>query len=152
MMLHSHQDDFPRIVLAPGDVEETYRLTAKAFDLADKYQTTVVVLVDKNICENDRTVMFPDVSNIKIDRGKFIKEKVEDYKRYAFSDDGVSTRSIPGVGNFFIANSDEHDEYGYSSEEIDVRNKMMNKRMKKLITCAQKICQTPKFMALKMPI
>lgn len=143
MMLHSHQDDFPRIVLAPGDVEETYRLTAKAFDLADKYQTTVVVLVDKNICENDRTVMFPDVSNIKIDRGKFIKEKVEDYKRYEFSDDGVSTRSIPGVGNFFIANSDEHDEYGYSSEEIDVRNKMMGKRMKKLVTCAQKDMPDP---------
>jgi len=137
MILHSHQDDFPRIVLTPGDVEETYKLTAKAFDLADKYQTTVVVLIDKNICENDRTVMFPDVSNIKIDRGKFIKEKVEDYKRYEFSDDGISTRSIPGVGNYFLANSDEHDEYGYSSEEIEMRNKMMEKRMQKLITCAQ---------------
>ena len=137
MVLHSHQDDFPRIVLTPGDVKETYELTAKAFDLADKYQTTVVVLIDKNICDNERTVAFPDVSNIEIDRGKFSKEKVGDYKRYDFSEDGVSTRSVPGVGNFFIANSDEHDEYGYSSEEIENRNKMMKKRMQKLITCDQ---------------
>jgi len=143
MILHSHQDEFSRIVLAPGDVEETYRLTAKAFDLADKYQTTVVVLMDKNICENDRTVMFPDVSNLKIDRGKFVEERVEDYKRYEFSDDGVSTRSIPGVGNFFIANSDEHDEYGYSSEEVDMRNKMMNKRMQKLTSCSKNDMPAP---------
>ncbi len=143
MTLHSHQDEFPRLVLAPGDVEETYNLTAKAFDMADKYQTTVVVLIDKNICENDRTVLFPDVSNIKIDRGKFTKEKVEDFKRYEFSKDGVSTRSIPGVGNYFLANSDEHDEYGYSTEEMELRNKMMKKRMQKLITCSQKDMPEP---------
>jgi len=149
MILHSHQDDFPRIVLAPGDVEETYRLTAKAFDLADKYQTTVVVLIDKNICENDRTVLFPEVSNIKIDRGKFIKEKVEDFKRYEFSEDGISPRSIPGVGNYFLANSDEHDEYGYSTEEMELRNKMMKKRMQKLITCSQKDMPDPEVYGLE---
>ncbi|MBW6441985.1 2-oxoacid:acceptor oxidoreductase subunit alpha [Patescibacteria group bacterium] len=143
MVLHSHQDDWPRIVLTPGDVQETYELTAKAFDLADKYQTTVVVLIDKNICENDETMMFPNVTDLKIDRGKFIKEKVEDYKRYELSEDGVSPRSIPGVGNFFIANSDEHDEYGYSSEEIENRNIQMKKRMQKLITCAQNDMPNP---------
>lgn len=136
MVLHSHQDDFPRIVLAPGDVKEAYDLTIKAFDLADKYQTTALVLMDKNICENDMTVSFPDVSNIKIDRGKFVKEKVENYLRYKYEDDGVSTRSIPGVGNYFLSNSDEHEETGYSTEEIEDRDKMMKKRMQKLITCA----------------
>ncbi len=143
MILHSHQDDFPRIVLTPGDVKETFELTKKAFDLADKYQTTVVVLLDKNLCENDSTVLFPDVTNVKIDRGKFIKEKVEDFKRYEFSEDGISPRSIPGVGNFFIANSDEHNEYGYSSEEVGDRNMMMKKRMQKLITCSQNDMPNP---------
>ena len=143
MVLHSHQDEFPRIVLAPGDVKETYELTKKAFDLADKYQTTVLVLVDKNICENDRTLPFPDVSNLNIDRGKFIKEKVEGYLRYKYEDDGISPRSIPGVGNFFIANSDEHNEEGYSTEEIEDRNRMMKKRMQKLVTCSQNDMQEP---------
>ena len=143
MVLHSHQDEFPRIVLAPGDVAETYELTIKAFNLADKYQTPVVVLLDKNICENDKTLLFPDITKVKIDRGKFVKKKIDDYLRYKYEDDGVSVRSIPGVGNFFIANSDEHNEEGYSTEEIEDRNKMMEKRMKKLLTCAENDMPNP---------
>jgi len=143
MALHSHQDEFPRIVLAPGDVAETYELTIKAFNLADKYQTPVVVLLDKNICENDKTLLFPDTTKVKIDRGKFVKKKIDDYLRYKYEDDGVSVRSIPGVGNFFIANSDEHNEEGYSTEEVEDRNKMMEKRMKKLLTCAENDMPNP---------
>lgn len=143
MALHSHQDEFPRIVLAPGDVEETYHMVKEAFHIADKYQTTVMVLMDKNLCENDKTMVFPNLSEIKIDRGKFTKEKVDDYFRYKYEDDGVSLRSIPGSGNFFIANSDEHDELGYSTEEIEERNKMMGKRMQKLITCANEDMKDP---------
>ena len=143
MALHSHQDEFPRIVLAPGDVAETYELTIEAFNLADKYQTPVVVLLDKNICENDKTLLFPDTAKVKIDRGKFIKKKIDDYLRYKYEDDGVSVRSIPGVGNFFIANSDEHNEEGYSTEEVEDRNKMMEKRMKKLLTCAENDMPNP---------
>ena len=143
MALHSHQDEFPRIVLAPGDVAETYELTIKAFNLADKYQTPVVVLLDKNICENDKTLLFPDITKVKIDRGKFVKKKIDDYLRYKYEDDGVSVRSIPGVGNFFIANSDEHNEEGYSTEEIEDRNKIMEKRMKKLLTCAENDMPNP---------
>ena len=143
MVLHSHQDEFPRIVLAPGDVAETYELTINAFNLADKYQTPVVVLLDKNICENDKTLLFPDITKVKIDRGKFVKKKIDDYLRYKYEDDGVSVRSIPGVGNFFIANSEEHNEEGYSTEEIEDRNKMMEKRMKKLLTCAENDMPNP---------
>ena len=143
MALHSHQDEFPRIVLAPGDVAETYELTIEAFNLADKYQTPVVVLLDKNICENDKTLLFPDTAKVKIDRGKFVKKKIDDYLRYKYEDDGVSVRSILGVGNFFIANSDEHNEEGYSTEEVEDRNKMMEKRMKKLLTCAENDMPNP---------
>jgi len=143
MVLHAHQDEFPRIVLAPGDVEETYRLTVEAFNLADKYQTPVVVLLDKNICENERTLSFPDITKTVIDRGKFVKEKIADYLRYRYENDGISPRSIPGVGNFFITNSDEHNEAGYSTEEIEDRNKMMQKRMKKLEACAENDMSAP---------
>ncbi len=136
-ILHAHQGDFPRIVLAAGDIQEAFELTFQAFNLADKYQTPVVVLLDKNVCENDRTVSFPDISKFEIDRGKYLNEKINDYKRYKYEEDGISLRSRPGLGNFFIANSDEHNEYGYSTEEIEVRNKMMQKRMQKLLTCAE---------------
>jgi 2-oxoglutarate/2-oxoacid ferredoxin oxidoreductase subunit alpha len=122
--------------LAAGDAQEAFYLTMKAFNLADKYQTPVVLLIDKNICECDQSFSSFDISNYKIDRGKFTTDKIENYKRYALEDDGVSMRTVPGVGNYFLANSDEHDEYGFSNEEIEVRNAQMKKRMTKLETCA----------------
>jgi len=142
-VLHAHQGDFPRIVLAAGDAIEAFYLTMEAFSYADKYQTPVLLLIDKNICDNDQSTQFFDVAGYRIDRGKFTKKQVENYKRFELSQNGVSTRTIPGSGNFFVANSDEHDEYGLSSEEIDNRNNQMNKRMQKLITCEKEDMQPP---------
>lgn len=143
-VLHAHQGDFPRIVLAAGDGREIFDLTMKAFNLAEKYQTPVVVIVDKNLCEDDQSFLFFDVAEYKIDHGKFSTEKIEDYKRYALSEDGISLRSVPGRGNWFLANSDEHNEYGYSDEEGENRNVQNNKRMKKLITCENNDMEVPK--------
>jgi 2-oxoglutarate/2-oxoacid ferredoxin oxidoreductase subunit alpha len=135
-VLHAHQGEFPRIVLAAGDALETFNLTRQAFNLAEKYQTPVVLLIDKNICENDQSFEFFNVTSHLIDRGKFETKELKNYQRYKLQADGISVRSIPGVGNYFIANSDEHDEAGFSNEEIDVRNAQMKKRMTKLETCA----------------
>jgi len=136
-ILNAHQGTFPKIVLAAGDSEEAFNLSRQAFNLADKYQTPVVVLIDKNICDNDQSTAPLNLSTYTVDRGKFTTEKIEKYKRYEVSENGVSTRTVPGSGNFFIANSDEHDELGFSNEEIDNRNKQMKKRMQKLSECAK---------------
>jgi 2-oxoglutarate/2-oxoacid ferredoxin oxidoreductase subunit alpha len=136
LTLHAHQGDFPRIVLAAGDAKEAFELTMTAFNLADKYQTTVVLIEDKLLAENDQSFVPFDYSDYQIDRGKYTDKKQENFKRYELTDDGVSTRTCFGSGNFFIANSDEHDEIGYSKEESDNRNAQMEKRMKKLATCA----------------
>jgi len=134
-VLHAHQGDFPRIVLAAGDAGEAFSLTKDAFNLADRYQTPVIVLIDKNICECDQSFdPFTAPSNV-LDRGKFTIKASPDYERYGHSVDGVSVRSFPGYGNFFVANSDEHDVNGFSTEEVDERKKQMNKRMTKLKTC-----------------
>lgn len=143
MILNAHQGDFPRIVLAAGDTQEAFDLTMQAFNLADKYQTPVVLLVDKNICESDISLPLFDSSAYKIDRGTLTKEKIEDYKRFELTDNGISTRSMPGTGNFLCSNSDEHDEYGFSTEESDLREKMMEKRMGKLEVCRKEDMQAP---------
>lgn len=144
MILNAHQGEFPRIVLAAGDAKETFELTMKAFNLADKYQTPVVLIIDKNICENDQSFPFFDFSDYKIDRGKFSTKLIPEYQRYEHSKDGVSQRTIPGVGNFFCANSDEHDQIGYSTEDPEIRNKMMEKRIAKLKTCKEQDMEEPK--------
>lgn len=135
-VLHAHQGEFPRIVIAPGDIEEAYHLTMKAFNVADKYQTPVVVLVDKQICESHMGLKPFSSSDYKISRGKMVLKRESNYQRYELTHDGTSPRSIPGVGNHFIANSDEHTEIGYSNEESENRLEQMEKRMTKLQTCA----------------
>ncbi len=142
-ILHAHQGDFPRIVLAAGDAEEAQRMTAQAFYLADKYQTPVVLLVDKHVCEGHVT-MFPQKKNTEyLSRGKFVDRSEKNYKRYALTPDHVSPRSIPGVGNCVVANSDEHDESGYSNEEISMREAQMEKRMGKLVRVALEDMEAP---------
>lgn len=143
-VLHAHQGDFPRIILTPGDIEECFHMTMEAFNLADKYQTPVLVLVDKNVLESHMSVPFFDTSSFEIERGKYTTELVPDYQRYAPSEDGISIRSIPGTGNHFVSNSDEHDVYGYSSESSSNRISQMNKRMTKLKTCAERDMPVPK--------
>lgn len=143
-VLHAHQGDFPRIVLSAGDPEEAFYLTMQAFNLADKYQTPVVVLVDKNICEHEQSMPIFDIEDYEIDRGKFTTKKEKKFERYKLSKDGISLRSVPGSGNFFIGNSYEHSTVGYDSEEIQDINSQMQKRMAKLETCAANEDLSPK--------
>jgi len=142
--LHAHQGDFPRIVLAAGDAEDAFYLTMQAFNLADRYQTPVIVLVDKNICEHDQGLPIFDIKNYEIDRGKFTTKKENGFERYRLSDDGISLRSVPGSGNFFIGNSYEHTTIGHDTEEIKDINEQMRKRMTKLTTCAVNEDTSPK--------
>lgn len=143
MVLHAHQGDFPRIVLAPGDSREAFFLTMKAFNLAEKYQTPVILLVDKNILDDEQTFEEFDYSTYQINRGKIVLEKDPSYQRYLATEDGVSPRTFPGVGNYLVANSDEHNSIGYSSETVSDRNEQMQKRLRKLDTCAKEDMEKP---------
>lgn len=142
-VMHASQGEYPRIVVAPRDMEECFNITTQAFNLADKYQCPVIILMDLFISEHVETLENFDTNSVVIDRGKltFTNSTGGRFKRYEFSEDGVSTRAIPGTaGTEFIAPSDEHNEYGdlvsdaYSGLDayVDVRIKMHEKRMKKM--------------------
>ncbi|EKD23120.1 MAG: hypothetical protein ACD_83C00046G0006 [uncultured bacterium] len=135
-VLHAAQGEFPRIILSPGDADEAIRLTHLAFDLADEYHIPVIILTDKNLAESSYSATWLTKSEQKFTRYGFISDTQlkhsKDYKRYKITADGVSPRSIPGqAGGIFRANSDEHTEYGFSSEEALNRSQMMEKRFRK---------------------
>ncbi len=132
-ILSASQDDFPRIVLAPGDSEECFWQTIKAFNLADKYQCPVVILVDKNLCENRESIAAFNEESIKIDRAIMsAADQQKYYKRYLLTKTGISPRPIVGrKGSTFLANSYEHDEEGFFSDAAKTRKEMMEKRMRK---------------------
>jgi 2-oxoglutarate/2-oxoacid ferredoxin oxidoreductase subunit alpha len=141
--LHAHQGDFPRIVLAAGDGLEAFQMTMQAFNLADKYQTPVILLIDKNICEDDQSYPVFDISGYQVNRGKFSRYYNSNYARYYAENDGISTRSIPGSGNFFIGSSYAHDEMGFDVEGIKDVNEQQAKRMKKLEVCRKEDMPAP---------
>lgn len=147
-VLHAAQGDFPRIILVPGDLREAFSYTMRAFNLAEKYQLPVIVLVDKYLMEGHGTVDYSelkaDASWFKLERGKLQTdaelENNPNYKRYLLTDDGVSPRSIPGQkGGISLTGSDEHDEKGLYNEESSVRIAMMKKRFEKLKTAEKDI-------------
>lgn len=137
-ILSASQGDFPRIVIAPGDHEECFYKIGEAFNLAEKYQISVLVLTDKYLAESHRTIEKLDQNKIKIDRGKMVTQEELDktlgFKRYKLGvENGISPRSIPGQkGGVYTATGSEHDENGDRTEEIGPRKAMMEKRMQKL--------------------
>ncbi len=147
-ILNAAPDDFPRIVLAPGTVDECFYLTFQAFNIAEKYQLPVVILTDKYLGESFITVN-PFNTNLKVDRGLLATDKQltelsnnGGYLRYKVTDSGVSLRSIPGQQfGEHVASSYEHDEHGYEREEEDNKIKMAEKRFRKLEQAEKEIPQ-----------
>jgi 2-oxoglutarate ferredoxin oxidoreductase subunit alpha len=126
--------DFPRAVLAPGDVEEAFYLMAHAFNLAEEYQMPVVVLSDQHLADSYVTVPPFDLSRIEIRRGRVVSgaEAESDYLRYRYIKDGISQRLYPGFGEGLVVSAgDEHGEDGHLIEDAETRRKMMEKRMAK---------------------
>ncbi len=136
-VINASQDEFPRIVLAPGDVEEAFYLTFEAFNLADYYQTPVFILTDKYIGESHSSVKLFNLENLTVNRGKILSwedgDKNEGYLRYKITEDGIPVRALPGMKKaVFTANSYEHDEYGWSTEGATDRINQVMRRNKKL--------------------
>lgn len=131
LALYSGHGEFPRVILAPGNIEQAFALTQKAFQLADSYQIPVILLTDQFLLDSYYPAEFgvdftSDINN------KIVESKL-DYKRYALSDSCLSPRAIPGLGEGIVCvDSDEHTEDGYITEDLALRTKMVDKRMQKL--------------------
>ena len=124
--------EFPRIVLAPGNPAQAFQYTADALNLTEKYQTPVLMLLDKHLGESFYLSPQFKSESITIDRGKILTSGDNETKRYAPSEDGVSARWFPGDQiSTFLANSDEHTTKGYSTEEGTEISTMMQKRLLK---------------------
>ncbi len=132
--IYAGHGEFPKIVYASGDIEESFYDTAKCFNFADVYQVPVIHLMDKFLSSSVVTCKRFDPNLVTIDRGKLLdKIDTDDYKRFELTEDGISPRSKLGLENGIFWNTgDERDEYGHISEDPIMRVKMMDKRMNRL--------------------
>jgi 2-oxoglutarate ferredoxin oxidoreductase subunit alpha len=135
-ILNASQDEFPRIILCPTDIEECFYLSFEALNLADKYQLPVFILIDKFLSESMQSINLSKETG-EIDRGLLLSERmlsrIGDFNRYELTETGVSGRSIPGEKNgIFLANSDESDPKGFTSEASATRIVNTSKRFSKI--------------------
>lgn len=123
--------DFNHVVLYPSTLEEAYYYWGLALNIADKYQTQVIMLMDKQSCELHWTVW--KLSVPKIDRWVMLDNPPLDYKRYELTESWISPRVKVWTKNWdFISSSYEHDEFWATTENSDMKKAMTEKRYKKL--------------------
>ncbi len=136
--LFAGHGEFPRIIFAPGKTEDVFNLACKAFELADKFQVPVIIMTDQYLLDSSFLVSRIDVSKLKIK--KYFVKTNKDYKRYGVTRDGVSPRGIPGYGKgLVVVDSDEHDEEGHITEDLDFRTEIVDKRLRKLDSIKKEI-------------
>ena len=130
LALYAGHGEFPRAILAPGTLQQAFELTAHAFNLADRTQCPVFVLTDQYFVDTYYNIERPDAAAIKVEH-QFVKTE-KDYRRFEITPDGLSPRGIPGCGDgLVVVDSDEHDEAGHITEDLDLRVRMVDKRRAK---------------------
>ncbi len=130
LALYSGHGEFPRIIYTPGGIQDLFYLTQRAFNLADEYQIPVIILTDEYLMDSYYNTAEFNLSKIKIE--KYISKTKKDYRRYQLAKNGISERGIPGWGEgLVLVDSDEHDEQGRITEDLELRTKMVDKRLKK---------------------
>ncbi|MPZ15178.1 MAG: 2-oxoacid:acceptor oxidoreductase subunit alpha [Chloroflexi bacterium] len=144
--LHPAQGDFPHIVVAPGDNQQIFDDAFESFNWADRYHVPVIVVLDKYLSTQSRSIDTLAMDHLVVDRGPRYERNGHndaadgEYLRYAFTESGVSPRAFPGEEDgIFWSTSDEHDPRGHITEDAENRIRMMEKRMQKLELAAREI-------------
>jgi len=130
--------EYPRFILAPADPVDCFDLTVEALNLAERWRVPVILLLDQALCQNTATSARFDLSTVHVDRGKRLSPEavtqLTQYKVYELSPDGRSAYAPPGTpGIWSEVTGNEHDEWGHVSVNPANRNRMMKKRMEKMV-------------------
>jgi len=143
-VLGAGQGDYPRIIVAPTNIVDCFKLVPKLFNLVDKFQCPGIIVSDLLLSEGRSSIDPAELDfKVPIDRGDVIglnghgPSANGHYKRYLLTQNGVSPRALPGTPGFtHVVATDEHDEDGVliSDEFTDPhkRQAIHEKRMRKM--------------------
>jgi len=130
--------EYPRFILTPADPVDCFDLTVEALNLAERWRMPVILLLDQALCQNTTTSARFDLSKVHVDRGKRLSPEavaqLAQYKVYEHTPDGRSAYAPPGTAGVWAeVTGNEHDEWGHVSVNPVNRNRMMKKRMDKMV-------------------
>lgn len=142
--LYAGHGDAPRIVLAPGNVEDCFYQTVRAFNLAECYQLPVILLTDQSLAQLNEGMPLPDLDQLAIVDRQRAEIAGNDFRRYTVTHDGISPMSLPGQAQGeYVAESVEHDQKGRPSFGPHDHSEMTAKRFRKLATAARELTNDP---------
>ena len=166
-VLSAGHGDAPRIVIAPADVADCYRLIIQAFNMADRYQIPVLFLTDQSLTARvedvDRAIFRPMELQGRLEAYPVDSEATNghyghlaeavatsanshDYARYAYTDSGISPISTPGAGSLvYTATGLEHNQHGHPDYEPEDHVAMIQKRYRKLETAMKELPQPERY-------
>ena len=124
--------DHPIIVLAPASVAEVYGLTVRAFDLAERYRTPVVLLYDEVIGHVRERVVLPDPTTLTLVERTRPEGPADGYRPYADTRTGVPPMADFGSGRRFHVTGLAHDERGYPTQDTGVVARLQERLHAKL--------------------
>ncbi|ACD90192.1 pyruvate flavodoxin/ferredoxin oxidoreductase domain protein [Chlorobium limicola DSM 245] len=131
LVLHAGHGEFARAIFAPGTLEELMHLAQRAFAVAHRFHIPVFLLTDQFLLDAETIVEAAAIQRFPVEEA--IVETGEEYLPYRFTEDGLSPRGVPGYGAGLVrADSDEHSEAGFITEDFDVRRRMVEKRLARL--------------------
>ena len=133
LAVYGGHGDAPRIVIAPGTIEECFYLTVRAFDLAERYQMPVILLSDQFLAQSTQSIPYPSTEGLKVgERKRPEPTNGSTYRRYELTEDGVSPMAIPGRDvTYYTLTGLEHDEYGHPDISPEAHTRMSQKRFRK---------------------
>ncbi len=138
MAIGTSHGEFARCVMSVSNAEDSFYLVNDAFNIAEKYQISVILMTDKQTMEALYTEKPYDLTKIVIDRGSLVTDpaklkKLKSTDRYdPNAKDGISPRWLPGAkAATYVAQGDEHNAEGSVDESADNAVQQMNKRMRK---------------------
>ncbi len=150
---YASHGDTKHIMLIPSNPKECFDFAIEAFDLAERYQTPVIVLLDLDLGMNDWSSKEFEWDDLReYDRGKVLSkndlDEVEEFGRYLDVDgDGVPYRTYPGThpqkGAYFTRGT-SHDEYARYTED-GVKNAEVLSRLTKKFQTASSTVPAPIF-------
>jgi 2-oxoglutarate ferredoxin oxidoreductase subunit alpha len=134
--IHGSAGESPRIVLAATSVEDCFHQAVRAFNLAERFQMPVLLLSDQSMGYRTKTMTRPDTKNIHLEnRLRAEGAALQDYKRFADTETGISPAVIPGTeAATYVTSGLEHDEWGRANYTPENRLVMVSKRYRKLDT------------------
>jgi 2-oxoglutarate ferredoxin oxidoreductase subunit alpha len=122
-------------VLAATGVADMFATTVEAFNIAEQYQTPVIVLSDQEIAQRKDIIDQIDTTGFKlIDRVKPTEQELTGgYTRFKLTESGVSPITHPGLrGGAYLAAGIEHNEKGDPTSSGEMHERMNDKRLRKL--------------------